>query len=210
MQQIILASGSPRRKDILEFLGIPFEVVVSHFPEENVDWEDFDEAADYVCTIALGKVLSISDQYPDALIIGADTSVFLDGKVYGKPKDLSHARTILQTLRGNRHEVVTGIVILDTLTGQKDIQSVQSFVEFLPFSDEQLDAYIQTSESLGKAGAYAIQMGAKKFVKSVEGSLSNVVGLPIEEVASLLENFGVPIDVNVREIAEEHFTYSSA
>jgi septum formation protein len=233
MRQIILASGSARRKDIMEFLGIPFEIAISDFPEENVHFEDFDEASDYVSTIAMGKALTIASQYEDlsheatgsqngrigslretdvakgdALILAADTSVFLDGNVYNKPMDLDDARRILQALRARRHEVITAIVLLDTLTNQKEIQSVSTFVEFLPFSDEQLENYIETSESLGKAGAYAIQLGAKSFVKSIEGSLSNVVGLPIEETAALLEQFDVPIEVDIDTLVAEHFTHS--
>jgi septum formation protein len=209
MRQIILASGSARRKDIMEFLGIPFEIAISDFPEENVHFEDFDEASDYVSTIAMGKALTIASQYEDlsheatgsqngrigslretdvakgdALILAADTSVFLDGNVYNKPMDLDDARRILQALRARRHEVITAIVLLDTLTN------------------------IETSESLGKAGAYAIQLGAKSFVKSIEGSLSNVVGLPIEETAALLEQFDVPIEVDIDTLVAEHFTHS--
>lgn len=208
MRQIILASGSERRKDIMEFLGIPFEIVVSDFPEEKVLWEDFDEPGDYVSTIAMGKALTIAPHHGDALVVAADTSVFLDGKVYNKPKDLDDARRILQALRGRGHEVVTSVVLLDTLTNQKEIRVVTTVVEFLPFSDEQLENYIETSESLGKAGAYAIQLGAKSFVKSIKGSLSNVVGLPIEETVSLLEQFDIPIDVDVDALVAEHFTHS--
>ncbi|MEP7166905.1 MAG: nucleoside triphosphate pyrophosphatase [Candidatus Woesebacteria bacterium] len=207
MRKIILASGSPRRKDIMEFLGVPFEIVVSDFPEENVRWEDFDEPADYVSTIAMGKALTIAPRFEDALIIAADTSVFLEGNVYNKPSDLDEARRILQMLRGKRHQVTTAMVFIDTLTRQQEIQTVSSFVTFLPFSDEQLENYIDTSESLGKAGAYAIQLGAKGLVKLLEGSLSNVVGLPIEEAAGLLEQFNIPVDVDVKAIVEEHFTH---
>ena len=207
MRKLILASGSARRKDILEFLGVPFEVTISDFPEENVQWEDFDEPSDYVSTIALGKALTVADRYTDAVILAADTSVFLDGIVYNKPETLDRAREILCALRGKRHEVVTGMVVLDTLTTEKQIHTVSSFVEFLPFSDEQLERYIATGESIGKAGAYAIQLGARNFVKSIEGSLSNTVGLPMEETAALLEEFAIPINVNVRAIVVEHFTY---
>ncbi len=207
MRQLILASGSARRKDILEFLGIPFSVVVSEFPEERVLWSDFDEPGDYVSTIASGKVFTLLPLYPDALILGADTSVFLEGEVFGKPKDLDDARRILRRLRGKRHEVVTGVVLLDTLTREHNRAVVTSQVEFLPFSDEQLENYIETGESLGKAGAYAIQLGARSFVKNVFGSVSNIVGLPIEETSSLLEEFGMPIDVNISAIVDEHFTF---
>jgi septum formation protein len=207
MRKIILASGSPRRKDIMEFLGIPFEVMVSDFPEEAVHFEDFDSTADYVSTIALGKALTVAPAFPDALILSADTTVELDGVVYNKPKDLDEARRTLQALRGRKHVVTTGLVLLDTLTQQKDISTVESYVEFLPYSDQQIEHYLATGESLGKAGAYAIQMGAKGFVKSIDGSISNIVGLPIEETVALLEQFDIPIDVNIPALVQEHFSF---
>ncbi len=207
MRKLILASGSPRRKDILDFLGVQYQIVVSDFPEENVHWADFDEPEEYVQSIAMGKVLTVAEQERDAIILGADTSVFLDGAVYGKPKNLDDARRILQALRGRRHSVVSGVVIFDSLTKEHDSVAVTSLVEFLPFSDEQLENYIDTSESMGKAGAYAIQMGARQFVKNVSGSVTNIVGLPIHETASLLEQFDIPIDVDIDAIVDEHFTF---
>lgn len=208
IRQLILASSSPRRKDLLEFLGVPFEIKVSDFPEEEVDFTDFNDPLEYVSTIAMGKALVVADLYPDALILAADTCVFLEGLVYGKPRDLDDARHILKTLRGKTHQVITGFVVIDTMTQERLTGTVESFVEFYHFSDEELERYIETSESLGKAGAYAIQRGAKGFVRQIQGSLSNIVGLPLTEVADLLENFGVPIDVDVREIEEIYFRHS--
>lgn len=207
MRKLILASGSARRKDIVDFLGLTYAVAISDFPEENVRWEDFDDPADYVQSIAMGKALTVVDQEPDAIILAADTSVFLDGRVYGKPSSLDDARRILQKLRGRRHSVVTGVVIMDSLTREHDSVAVTSVVDFLPFSDDQLEQYIATSESMGKAGAYAIQMGARQFVKNVSGSVSNIIGLPIHETASLLEQFDIPIDVDIDAIVDEHFTF---
>jgi len=207
MQQIILASTSPRRQELMEFLGVPFEVVGSEFPEEAVSFDDFLDPADYVTTIAIGKALAVAPLYDDAIIVGADTMVFLDGMPYGKPTDLDDARRILKVLRGRRHQVITAVGLINTLTNERLVETVQSEVEFFPFSDEELERYIATSESLGKAGAYAIQLGAKVFVREVKGSLSNVVGLPLTEVALALESMGVPIEVDVRDIEERHFTH---
>lgn len=207
MRDIILASNSARRKDLLEFLGVPFAVIPSDFPEEDVKNEDFATPKELVETLAAGKAFALADRHPDAIIIGADTMVFLNGIPYGKPKDLDDARRILEALRGQTHQVYTAICVLDTLTGERDIQSVMTDVTFFHFSDDQLERYIDTSEPLGKAGAYAIQMGAKAFVQSVDGSLSNVVGLPLRETANALEMLGVPIDVDVEAVIEEHFTY---
>jgi len=207
MRNVILASTSDRRKELLTFLGIPFEVVPSGFPEEDVDRSDFDEPAEYVATLAMGKALAVADRYDDALIIGSDTIVYLDGEYYGKPKNLDDARRILKALRGKRHRVLSAVCIMDTLTGEKQVEVVETFVTFFPFTDDALENYIDTSESLGKAGAYAIQSGAKGFVSSVDGSLSNVVGLPLREVADMLEKFDIPIDVDVDALIEEQFTY---
>ncbi len=207
MRKLILASSSPRRKDILELLGVPFSVRPSDFPEEKIKWSEFEDPGEYVSSIAMGKVLTLVDEIEDAVILGADTSVFLGDQVFGKPRDLDDARRILSTLRGTRHSVVTGVVVYDTLTKEHNNAVVTSLVDFLPFSEEQLENYISTSESMGKAGAYAIQMGARSFVKNVTGSLSNVVGLPIEETVSLLEEFGIPIEVDVAALIDEHFSF---
>jgi septum formation protein len=209
MRQLILASSSPRRKELMEFLGIPFDVKSSDFPEEEIIYEECDGPQDYVLTVAAGKALTVAQEYHDALILSADTMVFLDGQPYGKPKDLDDARRILQTLRGKTHEVHTALCIVDTLTGDKHTEVVQSFVEFFPFSDDELERFISTSEPLGKAGAYAIQGGAKALAKSVQGSVSNVVGLPLLETASLLEQVGLIVDVNVRDIEERLFTHDN-
>lgn len=207
MRQLILASGSARRKDLLEFLGIPFSVHVSDFPEEEVVFDDFLSPEDYVTTIAMGKALALADSYDDAIILSADTTVFLHGIPYGKPKNLDDARTMLQTLRGKTHQVITSFVLIDTLTNERYTESVQTDVTFFTFSDDELERYISTGESLGKAGSYAIQMGAKGFVREVSGSVSNVVGFPLTEIANTLEEFGIPIDVDVREIEETNFRH---
>ncbi len=209
MRQIILASTSDRRKELLTFLGVPFDVVASGFPEEDVDRSDFENPSEYVATLAAGKALAVAPQFEDAIIIGSDTIVYLDGVYYGKPKDLDDARAILEALRGKQHKVLTAVYIMDTLTGERQIQIVETLVAFSSFSDDALERYIDTSESMGKAGAYAIQSGAKSFVSSIDGSLSNVVGLPLREVTDMLERFDIPIDADVDSLIEEQFTYKS-
>lgn len=209
MRQIILASTSERRKELLKFLGVPFEVVASNFAEEGVDRQDFDDPESYVATLAAGKALAVAPRYSDAIIIGVDTIVFLDGVYFGKPKDLADARRILSALRGKTHEVYTAVFMLDTLTQEKQIEVQRTRVTFFSISDVALERYIQTSESLGKAGAYAIQGGAKDFAASVEGSLSGVVGLPLRETAEMLEKFDIPIEVDIDKLIEEQFTHKT-
>lgn len=211
MRSLLLASTSPRRKDLLEFLGVPFETMASDFPEEDVEYGELDDPTDYVLTIAMGKTLAVADKLltipnQEPLILGADTAVFLDGKVFGKPKDLNDAKTILKQLSGRKHLVVTGFVVFDPLTREQFSEAVETFVEFFEFGEEELDRYISTGESFGKAGAYAIQGKAKRFVRQVEGSISNVVGLPLEAVSNALEHMGIPIQVDVREIVSRNFS----
>ena len=199
MKHLVLASSSFRRQEILKWLGIPFEIDVSDFPEEAVRFSDFDDPEDYVSTIALGKVLTVEKRHPDALIIGADTTVFLDGKAYGKPKNLDDARVMLSTLRGRTHQVFTAVVMHDGETGEKRTEIVRSDVTFTHFSNVTLEKYIATSEPYDKAGGYALQGTAKDFVEGVRGSAMNVVGFPIMTVRDMLEDLGVQIDVNIEE-----------
>lgn len=199
MQRIILASSSYRRQQMMEWLGIPFEIIVSHFPEEDVKFADFDDIEDYVAAIATGKALTVLQDNPDALIIASDTIVYLDGVIYGKPRDLDHAREMLQALRGKTHTVYSAIIMMDGETGERKTEIVKSDVTFFDFSDDQLEKYIATSEPYDKAGGYALQGYAKAFVQDVQGSASNVVGFSLPTVRDMLEEFGVPVEVNVEE-----------
>lgn len=203
MKQIILASSSFRRQELMKWLGIPFEIHVSNFPEENVKFEDFDNPEEYVLAIAMGKALVVADQFPETLIIASDTTVYLDGKIFGKPKNLNDARSMLQTLRGKQHTVFTAIVMIDGETGEKKTEVVKSLVTFFPFSDETIDQYIATSEPYDKAGGYALQGFAKRFVQDVQGSELNVVGFPLVTVRDMLEECGIPIEVDVERSAFE-------
>ncbi|HZZ98564.1 MAG TPA: nucleoside triphosphate pyrophosphatase [Candidatus Saccharimonadia bacterium] len=199
MKNIVLASSSFRRQEMLKWLGIPFEIEVSNFAEESVKREDFDEPEDYVATIAMGKALTVKEKFPDALVIASDTMVYLDGVFYGKPKDLDHARKMMQALRGNTHTVYTAVVMLDGESGESRTEIVESNVRFGNFADEQLEKYIATSEPYDKAGGYALQGFAQTFVEDVQGSATNVIGFPLMVVRDMLEELGVPIDVNVEE-----------
>lgn len=207
LRNIVLASSSPRRKDILDLLGLIFSVDPSDFPEEEVDFSHCTDPSEFVCTIATGKALVVGERHKDAIVIGADTGVFCDGEHFGKPRDLQEASAILKRLSGKEHVVVTGFCILDSLTGDHRVGAVESHVVFHPLSQDQIDRYVQTGESMGKAGAYAIQMGARTFVRSVVGSVSNVVGLPMLEVAGVLEEFGVPIMVDVLAAEQRFFSF---
>lgn len=214
MKQIVLASSSYRRQEMMKWLGIPFEILPSEFPEEAVHFEDFSvggmpDPEAYVMTIAEGKALMVQQKRPEALVIASDTTVYLDGVIYGKPKNLDDAREILKKLRGKTHTVYTGVLMLDGEIGERRSEVVQSKVTFLPFSDAVLEQYIGTSEPYDKAGGYALQGFAKRFVKDVRGSATNVVGFPIITVRDMLEELGVSIEVDIEESVFQKTGYRS-
>ena len=206
MKPLVLCSTSPRRKELFGWLGLPFSVRESQFDESCIA-PDPDDPEGYVATLALGKVMSVftggmsqDGTYPDdALLIGSDTTVFQDGVFYGKPKSIDDARKTLQNLLGAQHSVYTAVAVLDTVTGEKNVEIVQTDVRFFPVGKEDLERYLATGESMGKAGAYAIQEKASKFVQEVRGSFTNVIGFPLLAVRDMLENAGVIIDVDVEQ-----------
>lgn len=209
MTEIILASSSNRRQEMMRWLGVPFEIVPSNFEEEAVRYSDFDDPEGYVATIAMGKALTVSNLHPNALIIASDTMVFLRDKIYGKPKDLEDARNTMRDLRGNTHTVITAVVMIDGVTGEKRTEIVKSEVTFFAFGDKELETYIATSEPYDKAGGYALQGYAKRFVREVKGSAMNIVGFPILTVRDMLEELGVPIEVDVESSVLEKTGYQS-
>jgi len=190
-KKIILASASPRRKELLESIGLKFEVMVSDV-DENIDGKDF--SVELIENLALEKASDVADKinFP-AIIIGSDTVVVINNHVLGKPKDKEDAFTMLKMLSGKTHEVISGIAIIDTETNKILKDSVISEVNFKELSDEEINNYIATGEPSDKAGAYAIQGFAGMFVKSINGCYSNIVGISVFKTAELLREFGVKI-----------------
>lgn len=209
MKHIVLASTSARRQEILQWLGVQFEIVPSNFEEEAVKFSEFDDPEDYVATIASGKAYVVSQLHPDSLVIASDTMVFKDGVMYGKPRNLSHAREIMQALSGQTHTVYTAVVMMDGETGDRKTEIVSSQVTFFPMTDDEIERYISTSEPYDKAGGYALQGYAKKFVREVKGSAMNVVGFPVMTVRDMLEELGVPIEVDIEESVFQKTGYRS-
>lgn len=144
---------------------------------------EFAQAASYM------KVRSISDDHPDRIILGADTVVALNGKLFGKPLDRDDARRILSTLAGTTQDVITGVSVYETASGRRLIEHALTRVTMRPMSDDEIEAYLDSREWEGKAGAYGIQGKADLFVEHTEGSFTNVVGLPIELVTEMLKQF---------------------
>jgi len=187
--RLILASASPRRRELLASLTREFDVIPS-----DVD-ETLEPVAlpDAVVRLALRKARAVAASRPAALVLAADTIVVIDGRALGKPADPAEARAMLRTLRGRSHEVMTGVVVLDAATGRHAAETVLSRVTMAGYSDAAIDAYVAGGEPLDKAGAYAIQGEGGALVAGLQGSRSNVVGLPLETTAALLRRFGVAV-----------------
>lgn len=183
---IILASASPRRKEILDEMGIDFIVEPSRYEENNAQDLPPDVLAKRQ---ARGKALEVARRIaPKVPVLGADTIVVLDGKVLGKPRDKADAARMLVALSGRAHEVLTGVAVVfgDTICSRV----ARTEVSFREISKEEIEAYIETGEPMDKAGAYAIQGIGGQFVKEIHGSRSNVIGLPKKLTLALLEEMG--------------------
>jgi septum formation protein len=189
--KIILASSSPRRAEILRDAGIAFEISATHIDEAALRGET---AQAMVARLAEAKARAAAAQMDagerECIIVGADTTVELDGEILGKPKDPAHAHEMLAKLSGRTHHVLTGIFLL-RLPGHATRAAVEnSAVTLTPITGEEIDAYVATGEPMGKAGAYAIQGGAGRFIPRIEGCYFNIVGLPLARLYALLRELG--------------------
>ena len=187
MARIILASSSPRRKELLEQVGLKFEIFSPDIDESVCIGESADH---YVQRLAEQKAQAILAQFPDAIVIAADTSLVLDHKIIGKPESKQHAFEIWTALSDRQHDVLSGVCVRSSECDPNTIQSmvVRTQVHFRKLSQLDMEQYWATGEPIGKAGAYAIQGYAAQFIPRIEGSYSNVVGLPLYETLQLLKN----------------------
>ena len=151
--------------------------------------------ADAVAALALAKAHAVARRVGEGVILGADTVVVVDGEALGKPVDTADARAMLRRLQGREHEVITGVAVVDARTGRSGSRAVVSRVRMAEYGEPEIERYVATGEPLDKAGAYAIQGQGGALVAGLEGSFSNVVGLPLEETAGLLAAFGVAVSV---------------
>jgi septum formation protein len=187
---IILASRSPRRSVLLREAGIAFEAVPPKYQEPDpAGWQLGPEA--YAESVSQSKALSVAGDYPDRVILGADTIVALGNEIVGKPADLDDARTILQKLFGTTHQVMTGVTIYQPAAQRCITRHAVTTATMRAMSDEELNAYLAGGEWKHKAGAYGIQDSGDAFVTIAKGSFSNVVGLPVELVLDMLAEFGI-------------------
>ena len=194
MKPIILASSSPRRQEILKLLNIPFQVKVSNFEENYPSDIDLRQVPEF---LANRKVDAVARTYPQGheipWILGADTMVLLDGKLYGKPADNIEAAQFMQDFQGKTHEVITGLAIFNGELLFAQSRTSITKVTFAPMSKEEIDWYVDTGDWHGVAGGYRIQGLASCFIKKIEGTNSNVVGLPIFELYDMLKELGYSI-----------------
>ncbi|WP_456431558.1 Maf family protein [Thermosulfuriphilus sp.] len=184
---LILASASPRRRELLARLGLSFEVWPARVSEEK---RPLESPQDYVCRLSLAKAQAVAQIWPKAFVLAADTAVTIRGDILGKPQDREDARRMLQLLSGKEHRVFTGYTILGP-RGQKRQGVIGTSVVFKDLSPREIEAYLQTQEPWDKAGAYAIQGMAAYMIRLVQGSVSNVIGLPLTEVIEDLLALGV-------------------
>ncbi|MBP3696996.1 MAG: septum formation inhibitor Maf [Clostridia bacterium] len=184
MKKIILASASPRRKELLTTAGVEFEVLVSDADETVPDGT---LPADAAMLTAEKKALAVAEKCGDALVIGADTIVVLDGRILGKPKDEADAKAMLRFLSGKEHKVITGVCLTDGVETKKFAQV--SKVRFYDLTDEEIAAYVATKEPMDKAGSYGIQGKGCVLVESIEGDYFNIVGLPVAATVRAIKDF---------------------
>jgi len=187
--RIILASNSPRRKELLSQIGTVFEVIPSKFEESKVDLPVL-KMVEYFAYRKAKDVASLVRD--DALVIGADTIVFLD-EIMGKPRNREDASNMLKKLSGKRHIVATGLSVINTATGESLTGHESTAVKMKKLSSDEITAYINTGEPSDKAGAYAIQGKGSLFIEGIEGDYFNIVGLPLFRLSMMLEHFGVKL-----------------
>ena len=195
MERIILASESPRRKALLSQAGIEYTVIPSNIDESDIMNEEF-SPYETVKTLSARKAMHVCGQLTEnALIIAADTVVALQGLVLGKPQDADEAREMLRFLQGKLHSVYTGVTLIHKVEDGLTLKYIvdNTSVRMRPLTDAEIQAYIDTGEPFGKAGAYAIQERGSLLVESIEGDYNTVVGLPLVKVYQALQGFGVSL-----------------
>ena len=178
---LVLASRSPRRAELLAAAGIPFEVLAADIDETPREGE---APGAYVERLAIEKARAVLGLRPDAAVLGADTTVTIDGLILGKPVDASEATAMLRRLQGRAHDVFTGVALVSTEGVQSAVDRTR--VWFNSMTDEDISWYVESGEPVDRAGAYAIQGLASRFIPRIDGSYSNVVGLPVALVSSIL------------------------
>jgi septum formation protein len=197
--RLILASTSPRRREILALLGLPFEVIPPDFAETLSSQRSIEEE---VVEFAFGKAESVAWRNAQTIVIGSDTMISLDEAKIGKPRDLSDARAMLCKLAGRTHYIYTSVAIIDG-SGGPGLRSLEKVTVLMrDFSDTEVEAYLACGESLDKAGAYSIQGEGRQLIASIEGDYLAAVGLPLKAIADYLKDRGIAVALNVDSLYE--------
>ncbi len=200
MQQIILASASPRRKALLERLGIDFVVVESGYDELQIKTDD---PVELVEELALQKALLVAKDYDDAIVIGGDTTVYVAGEIINKPENKQDAERMIRLLSGTTHMIVSGVAVVNSLTGEHVGGHEEGWIRFRTLTDEEITKYVESGAWRGFAGGYAMQGAAAPFVAEQTGSLSGIIGLPVVLTTDLLEQMNVPVEVDPQTLELE-------
>jgi len=190
MKTIILASASPRRKELLEKTGLRFKVEPSNY-EEVIPSET--EPHELAQKISLEKAKVVASKHQNVIVIAADTFIVFGGKILGKPHTEKEARKMLEAISGKSHSVITGFSIIDTSNNKALSKSVETKIYVRKLTLAEIDAYVKSREPLDKAGAYAIQGLGAVFVEKIEGDYFNVIGLPLSALTEALKEFGINI-----------------
>ena len=195
--ELILASASPRRRELMGYFGLPFTIIPAAGPEEPPK-EAEGEAGRTAWYLSLEKARQVAQAHPEALVIGADTVVGINGQVLGKPRDEADARRMLRMLSGREHQVYTGVSLVrygvyPHVDSYSDTRMETTRVFFREMTDAEIDAYVATGESMDKAGAYGYQGRAGMYVERIEGDFFNVVGLPLCLLGKMLAEAGVKL-----------------
>lgn len=190
MKKIILASASPRRRQLLKQIELDFEVAVSNV-EEILDKKSTPRKQ--VEILSFQKAQAVAKKHKNAIVIGADSMIEVSGKIIGKPKDKKHATSILKELSGKMHKAMTGFTIIDTATGKVATKSVVTKIWFRKLDDGEIESYIEKEKPYDLAGAYGIGRLGAVLAEKVEGDFYNVVGLPVCELTKELKKFGVEV-----------------
>ena len=195
--QILLASTSPRRQELLGLLGLEFHIIP---PACEETLSPYLSPSEQTLQLARDKAQSVANQHPEDLVIGSDTVIEIEGKLLGKPENMQEAETMLRHLRGKCHQVHTGVAVIQKASHVSIdfVETAQVWIK--PFDEQTLKTYLATEESLGKAGAYSIQGEGAQLIEKIEGDYPTIVGLPLLRTAKVLEEQGVILPTPVEEI----------
>ncbi len=189
-RELVLASTSPRRRELLSYLDIDFRVVP---PSTLEDMKPNETPKEMVERLALSKALSVARSLDGGLVVGADSIVVLDGRVLGKPVNRAQAREMLRSLRGREHQVMTGVALVDAADQHAQVTSKSSLVTMRDYSDDQMEAYVASGEPMDKAGAYAVQDRVFRPAEQLEGCYTNVMGLSLCSLVDMLQGAGLEV-----------------